>query len=64
MGKTFRRGGSERGYYSPGKSIRDKRQKGGTNRSTWADESNYDDFSKTNKKRKFDPERDSDNGWY
>mgnify|MGYP003123986801 FL=1 len=64
MGKTFRRGGSERGYYSPGKSIRDKRQKGGTNRSTWADESNYDDFSKTNKKRKFDPERDNDNGWY
>ena len=62
MGKTFRRGGSERGYYSPGKSIRDKRQKGGTNRSTWADESNYDDFSKTNKKRKFDPERDNDNG--
>ena len=27
MGKTYRRGGSERGYYSPGKSIRDKRQK-------------------------------------
>ena len=22
MGKTFRRGGNERGYYSPGKSIR------------------------------------------
>ncbi len=64
MGKTFRRGGSERGYYSPGKSIRDKRQKGGTNRANWADESNYDDFSKTNKKRKFDPERDNDNGWY
>ena len=65
MGKTFRRGGNERGYYSPGKSIRDKRQKGGTNRSNWADESNYDDFSKTNKKgRKFDPERDNDNGWY
>tara|TARA_B100000131_G_scaffold159069_1_gene154183 strand:+ start:9742 stop:9927 length:186 start_codon:yes stop_codon:yes gene_type:complete len=31
MGKTYRRGGSERGYYSPGKSIRDKRQRG-TNR--------------------------------
>ena len=27
MGKTFRRGGNERGYYSFGKSIRDKRQK-------------------------------------
>jgi hypothetical protein len=26
MGKTFRRGGSEQGYYSYGKSIRDKRQ--------------------------------------
>ncbi len=25
MGKTFRRGGSERGNYSYGKSIRDKR---------------------------------------
>ena len=33
MGKTFRRGGSERGNYSFGKSIRDKRQNnGGTNR--------------------------------
>lgn len=27
MGKTFRRGGNEQGYYSFGKSIRDKRQK-------------------------------------
>ena len=33
MGKTFRRGGSERGNYSFGKSIRDKRQRG-QNRST------------------------------
>ena len=64
MGKTYRRGGNEGNYYSFGKSIRDKRQKGGTNRSTWADESNYDDFTKTNKKRKFDPERDNDTGWY
>ncbi|AOV59980.1 hypothetical protein P29A0810_044 [Synechococcus phage S-CAM8] len=65
MGKTFRRGGAERGYYSPGKSIRDKRAKGGTNRSTWADETNYDNFSKGNKKgRKFDSERDNDTGWY
>ncbi len=63
MGKTFRRGGNERGYYSPGKSIRDKRAKGGTNRSNWTDESNYDDFSK-NKKRKFDSKRDDDGGWY
>ena len=44
MGKTFRRGGSERGYYSPGKSLRDKRQKGGTNRSKW--EESYDYGSK------------------
>ena len=49
MGKTFRRGGAERGYYSPGKSIRDKRQKGGTNRSNWGEES-YDNYqSKTTK---------------
>lgn len=64
MGKTFRRGGNERGYYSPGKSIRDKRAKGGTNRSNWGD--NYDDQQPNNKKnsRKFNPEYDSDNGWY
>ena len=43
MGKTFRRGGNEGGYYSFGKSIRDKRQKGGTNRSNWTDE-NYENF--------------------
>lgn len=66
MGKTFRRGGSERGYYSPGKSIRDKRQKGGTNRSNWGDDSNYDDFqSKNNAKgRKFNAQYDDDGGWY
>tara|TARA_B100001996_G_scaffold366314_2_gene336919 strand:+ start:5128 stop:5301 length:174 start_codon:yes stop_codon:yes gene_type:complete len=28
MGKTYRRGGAERGYSSPGKSLRDKRQRG------------------------------------
>ena len=38
MGKTFRRGGNERGYYSPGKSLRDKRQRG-SNRSL----NEYDD---------------------
>ncbi|WAX23008.1 hypothetical protein [Synechococcus phage S-M1] len=66
MGKTFRRGGNERGYYSPGKSIRDKRQKGGTNRANWADD-NYDNFQPKgtkNKGRKFDPEFDNDSGWY
>ncbi len=40
MGKTYRRGGSERGYYSPGKSIRDKRQRG-TNRQDFR-EGSYD----------------------
>ena len=63
MGKTFRRGGNERGYYSPGKSIRDKRQKGGTNRSTWADESNYDNNQNNKKERKFDRTTEED-GWY
>ena len=43
MGKTFRRGGNERGYYSPGKSLRDKRQRGGSNRtsSSWDYDDNY-----------------------
>lgn len=40
MGKTFRRGGNERGYYSPGKSLRDKRQKGTNRSSKW--EESYD----------------------
>tara|TARA_B100000700_G_scaffold156590_1_gene173837 strand:- start:5311 stop:5502 length:192 start_codon:yes stop_codon:yes gene_type:complete len=40
MGKTFRRGGNERGYYSPGKSLRDKRQKGTNRTSKW--EESYD----------------------
>ncbi|AYR01785.1 hypothetical protein [Synechococcus phage S-E7] len=67
MGKTFRRGGNERGYYSFGKSIRDKRQRG-TNR--YATEDNYhgeydNRKSKADRKnRKFDPEIDNDNGWY
>lgn len=63
MGKTFRRGGNERGYYSPGKSIRDKRAKGGTNRTNWG-EDNYDNQSKTSRRKKFDPEKDNDTGWY
>ena len=36
MGKTFRRGGSESGNYSYGKSIRDNRQRG-TNRTSQGD---------------------------
>lgn len=48
MGKTFRRGGNERGYYSPGKSLRDKRQRGGFSRNQWE----YDDQpSKTDKRK-------------
>tara|TARA_B100001250_G_scaffold38201_1_gene30498 strand:+ start:10166 stop:10354 length:189 start_codon:yes stop_codon:yes gene_type:complete len=39
MGKTFRRGGAERGYSSPGKSLRDKRQRG-LNRSEFRDDKN------------------------
>ena len=64
MGKTYRRGGSERGYYSPGKSIRDKRQKGGTNRTPWED--NYEESNSKGKSkgRKFDSQLDDDAGWY
>ena len=47
MGKTYRRGGSERGYSSPGKSLRDKRQRG-TNRSEYRDDKNNNYKSKKN----------------
>jgi len=53
MGKTFRRGGSEQGYYSPGKSLRDKRQKGSTSHSTWAN-GNIQPKTKMHQKRKSD----------
>tara|TARA_B100000427_G_C15046152_1_gene393429 strand:- start:67 stop:237 length:171 start_codon:yes stop_codon:yes gene_type:complete len=46
MGKTYRRGGSERGYSSPGKSLRDKRQRG-TNRSEYRGEDNSKSKIKT-----------------
>tara|TARA_B100001250_G_C19650262_1_gene722317 strand:- start:669 stop:842 length:174 start_codon:yes stop_codon:yes gene_type:complete len=39
MGKTYRRGGAERGYSSPGKSLRDKRQRG-LNRSEFREDKN------------------------
>ena len=48
MGKTFRRGGNERGYYSPGKSLRDKRQRGGFSRS------NYDSYDESYQSSKND----------
>ena len=50
MGKTFRRGGAERGYSSPGKSLRDKRQRG-LNRSEIREYSSDKYRSKTNKKK-------------
>ncbi len=53
MGKTFRRGGAERGYYSPGKSLRDKRQRGSTKRSYREDSYEYD-RTKQGKDRKFE----------
>ena len=62
MGKTFRRGGNERGYYSPGKSLRDKRQRGGFSRNNWDsyDESNQqkNDNRKSKYKESFDAEGD------
>ena len=52
MGKTFRRGGSERGTYSFGKSIRDKRQNnGGINRVPKGDYSYEKDQTKGKKPR-------------
>ena len=55
MGKTFRRGGNERGYYSPGKSLRDKRQRGGSNRTaSWDYEDNYQPKKNNYKKESYD----------
>ena len=55
MGKTFRRGGNERGYYSPGKSLRDKRQRGGSNRTaSWDYEDNYQSKKNNYKKESYD----------
>lgn len=59
MGKTFRRGGAERGNYSPGKSLRDKRQRGGSNRTTSWEEENHSKKNKS-KKQSFD---NLDNDW-
>ena len=57
MGKTFRRGGAERGYYSQGKSLRDKRQKG-TNRSV----NEFKENSGTSKK-KYEHYYEDDRSW-
>jgi len=56
MGKTYRRGGAERGYSSPGKSLRDKRQRG-TNRSEFR-EGNYDNYrNKTKSKTDYEDQQ-------
>lgn len=55
MGKTFRRGGAERGYSSPGKSLRDKRQRG-LNRSEFREDSSDKYRSKTSHKTKYQDE--------
>tara|TARA_B100000902_G_scaffold30697_1_gene36753 strand:+ start:220 stop:396 length:177 start_codon:yes stop_codon:yes gene_type:complete len=55
MGKTYRRGGSERGYSSPGKSLRDKRQRG-VNRSEFRDD-NHRSKSKSNNQSNYEEEK-------
>lgn len=55
MGKTFRRGGNDRGYYSPGKSLRDKRQRGGFSRS------NYDSYDDSYYQSKGNPKKAKQN---
>jgi len=62
MGKTFRRGGNERGYYSPGKSLRDKRQRG-SNRSLNEYDDSYQFKDKSSKKGKYSETSDFDEGW-
>lgn len=61
MGKTFRRGGAERGYYSPGKSLRDKRQRG-TNRSEFR-EGNHDKSYSKESTRKQESYFEEDHKW-
>ena len=46
MGKTFRQGGTERGYNVPGKSLRDKRAKSTKN---YSEGDSYDYGKKTKK---------------
>ena len=52
MGKTFRRGGAERGYSSPGKSLRDKRQRG-VNRSEFR-EGNHNNYRAKEKSKQYE----------
>jgi hypothetical protein len=62
MGKTFRRGGAERGYYSPGKSLRDKRQRG-SNRNLSEYDDSYQFKDKSNKKSKYNESPEFDGDW-
>jgi len=62
MGKTFRRGGNERGYYSPGKSLRDKRQRGGFSRNQWNYDDNYQPQKPDNLKNKYNESFDNLDG--
>ena len=62
MGKTYRRGGNERGYNTYGKSIHEKRQKSNTNRSNW--DQNYDtNRANKGKSRKVNTEYE-ESEWY
>jgi len=64
MGKTFRRGGSERGYYSPGKSLRDKRQRGGSNRNINDYDDSYTPKGKSSKSNsKYNQTSEYDDQW-
>jgi hypothetical protein len=62
MGKTFRRGGAERGYYSPGKSLRDKRQRG-SNRNLNEYDDSHQFKDKSNKKSKYNETSEFDGDW-
>lgn len=63
MGKTYRRGGNERGYNTYGKSIHEKRQKSNTNRSNW--DQNYDSNkpNKAGKSKKVNTQYEEEQ-WY
>jgi len=64
MGKTFRRGGNERGYYSPGKSLRDKRQRGGFSRGQYESyDDSYQQNKSNNRNSKYKESFDTDGDW-
>jgi|TARA_B100000085_G_scaffold203263_1_gene186874 hypothetical protein len=63
MGKTFRRGGNERGYYSPGKSLRDKRQRGTNRNWEFDDSSSYNMKQDPKKRNKYKDSFDTNEDW-